>query len=426
MRRRLRTTTLAALLLLSATRSAAEVLVRWTERDVPARESFGLPTLLVPAASREVVRDALTRGYRVYVELPSSAAASFAPPATGLAGVVVTGPATPALLEGLSQRLGAGNGRVLNVEGRGKWPLIRANWVTRNNAVLQVAGRSAQPWIESNAALIRIANAENQDRRPLLMYDWVRAMEAGGNEGPALENYLVAIAEAGSYGADLVLRLDERFQRALMLGDPGARRDWSDIRRYVEFYSGEPRRYEPIASLGVVTGSPMVWFEVFNLLARHNVPFEVIAPSRLTSRPGSPLPLLLVLDELDAGQAEAVAELERKGSTVRTVKAVSDPNGFALEMRQALGRANREVDIWNGITVLVAPHREAGGDVLLTLVNFAQRALPVQLRVRGTFSRVRYESPEEPAELLAHQSRDGHTEVTVPSVRIGGRVFFSR
>lgn len=389
--------------------------------------SFGLSALLVPATSPDVVRAALAQGYRVYVELPASSAAAFASPAKGLAGVVVTGKATPSLLERLSGPPGAGNLRVLKAEDRGKWPLIRANWVTRNNEVLQVAGRSAQPWIDSNAALVRIANAENPDRRPLLMYDWV-ATEPGGRNEPALEDYLVAIAEAGSYGADLVLRLDERFQQAILRGDPDARRDWNEVRRYAEFYSesDEPRRYEPVVSVGVVTSAPMVWFEVLNLLARHNVPFEVLAPSQLQSRSGPSLPLLLVLDDVDARQAEAIAHLERKGSAVRTVKSVADPNRFALEMRQALGRGNRAVDIWNGITVLAAPYREAGGDVLVTLLNYAHQALPVQLRVPGTFARVRYESPEEPAAVLPHRSRDGQTEVTIPSVRIGGRVFFTR
>jgi hypothetical protein len=171
----------------------------------------------------------------------------------------------------------------------------------------------------------------------------------------------------------------------------------------------------------------MDWHEVMRLLARHNLPFVVIAPSQLPSWGGPSPRLLVVLDELDARQGKALAELERKGSMVKAVKEVPDPDRFALEVRQALGRDNRVVDIWNGLTVLAAPYQEPDGeDVLLTLLNYAHQVLPVQLRVRGTFSLVHYESPDEPAALLPHQSRDGHTELVIPSLRIGGRVFFSR
>ena len=82
----------------------------------------------------------------------------------GAQAVVVNGKATSAQLAALRRRLAPLNARVLALDERGKWPHIRTNWVTRNNDVLQVTGRSAQPWIESNAALIRIMAAE-QPRR---------------------------------------------------------------------------------------------------------------------------------------------------------------------------------------------------------------------------------------------------------------------
>jgi hypothetical protein len=427
MRHRLRTWIVIAHLLGTAASSDAEVLVRWTERSVPSAQLLGIQTLLLPAASRESVRQALTQGYRVYVELPAAAVATFTQPSSGVAGVVVKGKATPGQLTALRQRLGPRTVRVLETDERGKWPHIRSNWVTRNNEVLQVAGRSAQPWIETNATLVRIANAAG-NRAPLLTYDWTPLTVSDSAEGPALENYLVAIAEAGSFGADLVLPLHDRFQRRLLLGHPEARRDWNEIRRHIEFYSGDlPRRHEPIASIGVVTSAPMVWFDVMNLLTRHNLPFELIPPAQLSSRSGPPLKLVIVLDELKAAQTTALAELERRGAVVKTVTEVPDPNAFALEMRRTLGRDDRVLDVWNGITVLAAPYKDPdGSDVLVTLVNYAHQAVAVQLRVRGTFSRVHYESPDDPAALLPHEHRDTHTEFVVPSLRVGGRVFLSR
>ena len=116
-----------------------------------------------------------------------------------------------------------------------------------------------------------------------------------------------------------------------------------------------------------------------------------------------------------------------EGRVVEVLKGIADPNTFALEMRQILGPDHRVIDIWNGITVLTAPHQEPTGDtVLVTALNYAHDPLPVQLRVAGTFSLVRYESPEEPAALLPRQHRNGYTEFVLPALHIGGRVFLTR
>ena len=204
-----------------ATLGHAEVLIRWTQPDVPTPQTLGVPVLVVPAGNPATVRHALTQGYRVYVELDAAALATFIPPTQGLAGVVVKGNATPTQLAALGRRLAPLNARVLTLDERGKWPHIRSNWVTKNNDVLPVAGRSAQPWIESNAALIRIIAAEHADVPPFLTYQWTPVTVSDADEGPALEDYLVAVAEAGSFGANLVLPLHDRFQRRLLLGQPG-------------------------------------------------------------------------------------------------------------------------------------------------------------------------------------------------------------
>ena len=100
-------------------------------------------------------------GYRVYLEVAAHALSAFVPPADGFAGVVVRGPASPQQLALLRSRVGR-RGRVITLDERGKWPHIRSNWVTRKGEVLQVSNRSAQPWIESNAALIRIIDSTPQ------------------------------------------------------------------------------------------------------------------------------------------------------------------------------------------------------------------------------------------------------------------------
>lgn len=422
-----RTTPIAALLLLCLGVTAhAEVFIRWDREQVPSPQSLGISTLVVPAKSA-AVRSALDQGYRVYLEVETGALATFVPPARGLAGVVVKGQATPAQLRRLRLQLQPLGARVVSLEALAKWPHIRTNWVTKNNDVLQVTGRSSQPWIENNAALLRIIAAARSPAATL-SYPWVPITIADADEGPALENYLVAIAEAGSFGADLVLPLHERFQTRLLLGQPRARAEWAEIRRYLDFYASNlPARYEPLATIGVVTAEPMLSYEVMNLLARHNLPFTLVDPKGIAPPALEGIKLLIVLDAPASAQ-DALAAFERSGGTVRKVSGgVADPNAFALDVRRSLGSAQRVIDIWNGITVIAAPFREPGGtSVLITALNYAHQPLPVQIRVPGTFSSVTFESPEEASTLLPHQQRDGFTEFVIPALRVGGRVFLSR
>jgi hypothetical protein len=451
-------------LLLSVARIAdAEIFVRWDRDEIPAQQTLGILTVVVPATNATTVRNAVGRGYRVFLEVEGSALATFVPPAYSLAGLVVTGKASPVELNRVRQRLAPRGARVLALE-QGKWPHIRTNWVTSNKGVLQATRSSQQPWIENNRALIRIMGASPGAPRALT-YAWQPITLSDQDEGPRIENYLVAIAEAGSFGADLVLPLHQRFQDRLLLGQPQARAEWDDICRYLKFYSSNlPARYEPVANIGVVASEPMLWFEVVNLLGRHNLPFVLIDPAALP-KISDAYKMLIVLDQLPPAQLGALAEFARKGGAVvlgglkgastenapwrsaepvnRTERRASyrlgegrvvellapiaDPNAFALEMRQLLGREQRAVEIWNGITFLVAPYREPGGtNLLLTALNYAADPQPVQMRIPGTFSLVQYESPEEPAALLPHQQRDGYTEFVLPGLRAGGRVFLTR
>jgi hypothetical protein len=455
---------LFATLLLSLTRvAAAEVFVRWDRDDIPAQQSLGITTVVVPAKNTAAVRNAVARGYRVFLELEGSALATFLPPAHPLAGVVVTGKTSAVELNRVTRQLASRGARVLALE-QGKWPHIRTNWVTSSKGVLQATRSSQQPWIENNRALIRIMGASPGGSRALT-YTWQPITVSDQDEGPRIENYLVAIAEAGSFGADLVLPLHQRFEDRLLLGQPQARADWDEICRYLKFYSSNlPARYEPVANIGVVTADPTLWYEVLNLLGRHNLAFVLIDPAGLSKLPDS-LKMLIVLDPLAPARLEALGGFTKKGGTlilggikgastanapwhtgepinkneqrasyrfgegrvVELLQSIADPNRFALEMRQLLGREQRTVEIWNGITCLVAPYREPGGEnLLLTALNYAADPRPIQLRVPGTFSLVQYESPDEPAALLPFQQRDGYTEFVLPALRAGGRVFLTR
>jgi hypothetical protein len=418
--------TLVAILAIQ-TEAHAEIFIRWDQDRIPPPQALGISTVVVPASRPNAVRQALDRGYRVYLEIDAADGGAFTP-IDRVAGVIVKG-ALPS--EQLARIAARQPGPVRVADNRGKWPHIRTNWVTRNKDVLQVTNRSAQPWLETNEALIRIAAgpAPAAARPVLLTYAWQPVTVADLDQGPRLENYLVAMAEAGSFGADLLLPLHERFERALNDGSPEARADWDEMRRSIEFYAWNvPGPHRPLANVGVVTADPMRSFEVFNLLARHNLPFVPIAPAAVASARFTDLDLVIVLDDLDEAARRRVTEFANSGGTVSDRKvAPPDPNAFALEMRQRLGADRRLVDVWNGITVLVAPFAAPAGDgMVLTAINYAAQPLPIQVRVRGTFSAVQYEAPGQRAVLLPFEHRNGGTEFVLPALRIGARVFLNR
>jgi hypothetical protein len=375
----------------------ADVLVRWDQPEVPSRAVLGVSSVVVPATNAAAIESAGRQGYEVYIEHASEPR--------------------------LTPRHDSPSAGEIVLDRRGKWPHIRPNWVARSNVIAQVATRTAQPWIENNAALLRILQTTGTGPHPMLTYAWTPVTRSETEEGPAIENYLVAIAEAGSFGGNVLLPLHPRLQKDLLLGKPQARAAWNDIRRYVEFYADNlPRRYRRVVDVGVVAAEPMRAFEIMNLLARHNVPFDVIDPKTVSSRDLTPFKLLIVPDQVPDA-ASIAASFGPRGLLVTTEQS-RDPNKLALEIRRTLGREARAIDIWNGITVIAAPYADPEGrGMLVTAVNYTYQPLPVQMRVRGTFSRVQYESPEQEPLLLPHEQRNGFTEFVIPALRVGGRVF---
>ena len=116
-----------------------------------------------------------------------------------------------------------------------------------------------------------------------------------------------------------------------------------------------------------------------------------------------------------------------EGRVLELLEPVENPDEFAMSMRDVLGPDGRVVDVWNGITVLIAPYEDPGTEtVLLSVLDYAHDAQPIPVRVKGTFTLGRYESPESGTLLLPLQRRDGHTEFVLPALRAGGRVFLTR
>jgi hypothetical protein len=105
---------------------------------------------------------------------------------------------------------------------------------------------------------------------------------------------------------------------------------------------------------------------------------------------------------------------------------IIDPETFAQDIRRLIDKQKIEISLWNALTVVAVPYSSASGEKTVELVNYSQEPIPVQVQIKGPFSSVRYESPDQPCcQSLAPVQRGAYTEFVVPSLRIAGRVHLS-
>ena len=328
----------------------------------------------------------------------------------------------------------------------------------KRNSVLEVSSPTAQPWIDTNLALVKVEQRSNPAQVPMYTFSW------GGDSGqqqPALtaDDYSLAVAEAGAYHADLILELEDRLQKGLIDHDPQARALWRQVRSYAGFYShAAEQAMEATATVAVVVDDFDPSDEAMNLLARHNIPFQVLRPADLQSADLRGFDVITVFAKPDRPACERMGELAKLGKTVVLVDAhgsypwqndqpvrvnehvlsyavgkgkvlelaepVTDPETFAQDIRRLLGTQNVLMNLWNGLTTIAVPYSEHSGTVkVLELINYSGDPLRLQVQVKGTFASIRYETPGHACcESLVPVRHNGFTEFVIPELQIAGRV----
>jgi hypothetical protein len=464
-------TILLWLFLLVSTSSWSTVFVHWTSSSaLPPAKEFGLNTVVLSwdnsFSSR--ARAAQGKGYRVYVEVSLSQAAVAAEAnACVLEGIIVTiRQSERAELDKSLPKLRADHPKlrfaVLNSEG--KRPQMRGSLVIKRGSVLEVSSPTAQPWIDTNLALVKIEQRSHPEQVPLYTFSWEGLSDSAQQRSPlAAADYLLAVAEAGAFQADLILEFDEHLQKALTEGDPEAWKSWSKVRSYAKFYSdGASQRLQVAANVAVVVDNLDTGDEIMNLLARHNIPFKVLLPGDLRSGNGESFDVVVVFAKPDKETCERISDLASQGKTIVLVDAhgnypwqkdrpvrlnehaasyaigngrvlelsepVTDPEMFAQDIRRLLGNENILMSLFNGLTTIAVLYREHGGTArVLEFVNYAGEPLRLQVQVKGSFASIRYESPEhECCESLVPVRHNGFTEFVIPELRIAGRVLLDR
>jgi len=450
--------------LLAATPGWSKVLLRWTQSSIPAAATMGIKELVVSWDAEALIRNARRQGYRVYAEVPVGKAADMtrSTKKSDLAGIVLNpGDSQPGQIdEGLQQLRSAYPALpVLVLNPKAKQPQMKGQLVIKKDGVLQVTSPTAQPWIDSNLALVRLDQAFRPTQTSLYEFQWDLEDSLQQEYGPNVADYSLAVAEAGAFHADLILNLHPSLQTHLLRNAPTAWAVLKEIKRYLVFSSqGGSNVSEPEANVCVVTDTYQKSYEPANLFGRHNIPFAVLKASGLKPQSLDAFSLLIVFAVPDEPTTKAIADFASKGGIVVVVGApasypwqsgqampagehfvayaagkgriielpgpVIDPETFAQDIRRLMGMDKVEISLWNALTVIAVPYGVPGGrEKLVELINYAQEPIAVQVRIKGAFSSVLYETPGRACcESLTPVQRGEFTEFVVPSLRIAGRV----
>jgi len=461
---RLRTAILGLCLLLLDVPMWSRVFLRWTELEAPPAKRVGVNELAVPwdASGIAVFKGLAKQGYQIYAEVsPDQADAAAVIATEALTGIILNpGTTSQNQVADVLRRLRSAYPKLVFriVNANGKQPQMRSRLVINRNGILEVTSSTAQPWIDTNLALVRLEGAFHPPEVPLYSFHW----DSEKNEqlpAPTAEDYGLAVAEAGAFDADIILPLPASLQKDMAQNSSAAWEIWNEVKRYFAFVSTTTNRHsDSNSNVGVVTDDSGASYEALNLLARHNILFRVLRPSDFNDRNLEHLDVLIAFVTPDARAIPVISVFAAKGGTAVLVDShgaypwrssqpirnsensashavgkgrvielsepVSDPETFAQDVRRLIDNQKMKISLWNALTTVAVLHRSADQDVgTIELLNYAEEPLRVQVRVKGFRSTIRYETPEHGCcESLKPTQHDGFTEFVVPSLHVAGRV----
>ncbi|MGC2476766.1 MAG: hypothetical protein WA485_20700, partial [Candidatus Sulfotelmatobacter sp.] len=280
--------------------------------DIVFSWKAGPPSSLVATARRQ--------GYRVYMQVPlhEAAAAAKAGSKDGWTGIILDGPESESteFQNSLSNlRSAYPKLKFLVLNRNGKQPDMRGGLVIKKDSVLEVSSPTAQPWIDSNLAFIKSERAAQPAQIPLYTFSW-DVSDAHQQKTLTATDYSLAVAEAGAFHADLLLQLAPHLESALGTHDAQAWALWNQVRDVAKFYSdgkdNEPR-LEAAANVGLIVDQLDPGDEVSNLLARHNIPFQVFLAADFGAADLEPFNLFVVFAKPDTIIEKRIAALATSG-----------------------------------------------------------------------------------------------------------------
>jgi len=285
------------------------------------------------------------------------------------------------------------------------WPNVAT---VANNA--ELAGPTANPWIDSNGWLLRLAKARAPEK-----IVWTAFEPPAPPRIVPLDSYLRAIADTGTWGGRWPVTLDSDLRGGLGRGDAKALESWKAIAAAVAFFE-QHRQWaalEPMGAVGVISDfagpNEAAGGEVLNLLGRRSLEYRIVEKSRAETASlagfhalidideGAPAPALRrkLLAFVQSGGLLFVApgwgqpvgtptDLEHprvnvrrlgKGRLAITKEASPDPFMIARDVHMLLGRTYDVARFFNLSAFLSSCAASANGEQeLVQVVSFASRA----------------------------------------------------
>src|ERR1051326_7257822 len=180
----------------------SRVFLHWSIPELPSSDSLGVSDIVFSGEGdvSQLAPEARRQGYRVYVETPMQKAKSAAEKAVkaGCSGVILDF-AEPdrdkSEKDVASLRAAYPHLRFLVLNPNGKQPDMKGSLIIKRDSVLEVSSPTAQPWIDTNLALIKIEQRARRTQSPLYTFSWTHQEQ---RETLTAADYSLAVAEAGA------------------------------------------------------------------------------------------------------------------------------------------------------------------------------------------------------------------------------------
>ena len=447
--------------------AAGKVLLRVAAGPLPPAKAMGVSEIVLqwPVHDAAGLVKLRVLGFRVFLEAGSNdvAAAAIAAEGASLAGVIVDHTGFDAATSSETFRSAkAAHPKLLFrvLLSGGKQPQMRGRLVINRDGILHVSSPSSQPWLDTNLAIVRLAETFHPDAVPVLYdFHWDLSDAVHKELGPSADEYALAISEAEAIRADMIVDVPEPLQKALVANQAAAWALWNQVKQYLAFASSAaPDRMRPVANMGIVTCDERTNYEAVNLLARHNLTLETVRSQELNAERLNRWNALVVFcvpgdreigyfndfakrggivvlvnqrgdypwhSTAPARQDEHSATFSVGSGEIAELKEpVIDPEVFARDLRRLIGAERSALSLWNSLTTLVTGYRQdSTGETILNVINYADVPDNVQVQIKGRFASVQLETPEAGCCVtLQSFERGGFTEFTIPRLAVAARV----
>jgi hypothetical protein len=195
-------------------------------------------------------------------------------------------------------------------------------------------GPTNLPWVDSNGALLAIAQALAPNKTVWAFADPPRQAKL------TVENYLLNVADAETYGGHWVISLDDQMRAGLAARSAQTAGDWKKITEALAFFEQNKaaRSYERMGRLAVMSNfaEPDRTFgeDVLNMLPRLREPFRVISRTQALAASFNGLQGILYVDAAppDAKLREKLIAFVIEGGALFVPSQWPNPEGSPTQL----------------------------------------------------------------------------------------------